>query len=143
MKHLFSSFLVSFALLGGQVVAASAPIDQAATAIAEGSVDQAREVLTDLLKTEPNNVEALLKLGGVELGAGNYPQAIDLLKKAASLDAATPRPFIGLALAYVHTGRGALAHAAIQEAVKRDPTKAETLKPLLERLEERSAPSGH
>ena len=50
---------------------------------------------------------------------------------------------IGLALAYVHTGRGALAHGAIEEAVKRDPGKAATLKPLLERLEARSAPSPH
>lgn len=142
MKHFLTRVLLTLALLSGPV-AATTPMDEAASAIAAGSIDQARDVLNNVLKSEPDNVEALLKLGGVELGAGNYPAAIDLLKKAAALDANTPRPFIGLALAYVHTGRGALAHGAIEEAVKRDPGKAVTLKPLLERLEARSAPSPH
>lgn len=140
MKRLLLSVLTTLTLLNGVASADVAPIDQAATAIEEGAIDRARELLTGLLQSEPDNVEALLKLGGLELGSGKYAEAIELLKKAASLDAATPRPFIGLALAYVHTGRGVLAHAAIQEAIRRDPRKAEALKPLLDRLAQADAP---
>lgn len=142
--------LLAAALLATGVAAANSPVQAAddpmsaiTTAMQAGRLDEARNLLENVLTETPGNVEALLKLGGLELGSGHYDRSIDLMKKAASLDAESPRPFIGLAIAYVHQGRGSLAYSAIEEAVRRDPGKKAALQPLIDRLAERADDSPH
>ena len=50
------------------------------------------------------------------------------------------RAFIGMGLSYIHLNRTALAQAALEEALRIDPSKEEQVRPLLEKLAEDSQP---
>ncbi len=117
-------------------------LDQSLIHLNAGENDAARDLLTFLLNTNPRNFEAQVRLGGLELASGHYPMAIKHLRIAAGLDSDSPRPFIGLSLAYMHTGQMSLAMASTEEAIRRDPSKKEALKPLLDRFAEKGIANG-
>lgn len=117
-------------------------LDKSLTHMQAGEADAARDVLRGIIDNDPKNFEAHVRLGGLELSTGHYSSAIEHLKMAAGLDQESPRPFIGLSLAYIHAGKNSLAMAATQEAIRRDPSKKEALQPLLDRFAEKEAAIG-
>lgn len=75
--------------------------------------DPAAEVnfLKGVLKTDPNNLNAWIKLGDVSMDAGNYPQAIDAYTRALELkpDNLAVRVDLGSCLRYVGQQERAIA----------------------------------
>ncbi|KAB2928199.1 MAG: PEP-CTERM system TPR-repeat protein PrsT [Dechloromonas sp.] len=68
--------------------------------VGEGKTDAARLRLAALLKTSPNNLDAMMEMGMLEQQAGNISEAVGWLEKARAFPAGAVRA--GLQLAELH-----------------------------------------
>jgi tetratricopeptide (TPR) repeat protein len=82
--------------------------------------------------------EPALRLGGFYLGQNRLAEAVERFQQAISAGlSAEPmraRAFVGMGVAYLHLGQSALARAALEEAVRIDPSREEQVRLLLDRL---------
>lgn len=89
-------------------------------------------------KVEPVSSDVLLRLAGFQLSRQQIDKSVASYQKVIGIEPKNSKAWIGLALAYVHIGDTGPARAALEEAIRVDPSRKESLKPLLARLDERS-----
>ncbi len=90
-----------------------------------GQFDKAAQILTLLVKSFPDNADALHMLGIIELEHGSFDQAVILVKNAVKLAPANPIFYNTLGNIEVHRKQFAQAENAFLSAIKHDPEKIE------------------
>ena len=100
----------------------------------EGKVEEARKSFEQAVSANPGSIDAHMKLGGLLLYDHNYTAAIGVYQQTISLDAKNAKAWIGLGVAYLHTGKRELSKAAFDEAVLADPSRKEQLAGLTEKF---------
>jgi len=120
---IISYSIIVVALLLGQstVQAASNPelavvIEQGDNALAAGQLDTALASFQKAAEIKPDTEQVQHKLASVYLLKGEYANSIQYFHKTLGFNAKNSKAFIGLSLAYLHTGQYALAKAALDEA---------------------------
>jgi predicted TPR repeat methyltransferase len=74
------------------------------------------------LQQRPDLAVAALGLGIALRQVGNYPEALEALRRAAALAPRRPEPWINIGQVNIAQGNRAAAAEALQEALKRKPT---------------------
>ena len=113
----------------------SSLLAQAYQAWSQGHLDQAQQLYEKAVKADPNSVEGHMKLAGLHLSRNNFSACIKEYQRVIGLDPKNAKAFIGLGLAYMHSGDKSLTRAAWEEALRLDPSRKEQLAPLLAKLE--------
>ena len=72
-----------------------------------------------------------------------YDNAISQFQQAIGLDANNASAFIGMGIAYLHSNRLGAAKAALGEAKRLVPDKANQIDDLINRVEQRSGVPSH
>jgi arylsulfatase A-like enzyme/tetratricopeptide (TPR) repeat protein len=90
--------------------------------LATGRYDEARALLEEALKLEPENTRALALLGPVYGRAGDLASAATTLEKAIALGETSPEIRRNLALVYVQQGKVPKAIAELQKASEDAPS---------------------
>ncbi|MDD5298241.1 MAG: tetratricopeptide repeat protein [Rhodocyclaceae bacterium] len=139
----FKAVLITLAavLLVPNAWAANAAPDAANTAslIAQGDQQWAAKKLEDAkasfeqaVAASPRSVEARMKLGGFLLANSKYSAAIQTYQQAISLDGNNVKAWMGLGMAYLHSGDKELSRAAFSEVVRIEPARRAQLAKLME-----------
>ena len=135
---------VTLVLLSSALPADEAPVNTA-TLISKGElqlqnndIDGAITTLTSAVANEPGSSLAHTRLGGAYLLGQRYDDAIDQFQQAIGLDADNASAFIGMGVAYLHSGRLGAAKAALGEAKRIDPAKTPQIDDLISRIDQRS-----
>jgi Tfp pilus assembly protein PilF len=137
----FSPAVTTAALLsvlsGGTLAAdsASSMISHGYQEWAAGHPDKAQELFERAVKTEPNSVEAHMKLAGLLLSSNNFGASVKEYQRVIGLDPNNAKAFIGLAISYMHSGDKSLTRAALNEALRIEPSRKQQLAPLLAQLD--------
>lgn len=92
------------------------PLDQAKVAYADRNYVRAEEQLRDLLKTDPNNLEATTLLGRVLCDRGRLHEAQNLFTSILKADANNFEALRGMARVYEGLGQSDLAVVYLQRA---------------------------
>lgn len=98
-----------------------------------GRPEDARKSFEQAIVINPRSIDAQMKLGGLQLSSLNYAAAIQTYQRTISLDGNNAKAWMGLGLAYLHTGQGELSRAAFGEAIRVDPSRSESLAKLMEK----------
>lgn len=127
--HLWT--LAALLALGSCVLAQEAPVSSPsplptpAASPEKPSLEPAiRERLEKLLAAEPDNVAALLELGGLESRVRNFDAALPLLQRAVRLAPEDVNAWLALGVAACDAGKLDLALAALSQAVVLEPRNA-------------------
>ena len=138
---------MTLALLSSALPADEAPVTTAIL-ISKGElqlqnndIDGAIATLTSAVAEEPESSLAHTRLGGAYLLGQRYDDAIDQFQQAIGLDANNASAFIGMGVAYLHSGRLGAAKAALGEAKRIDPEKTPQIDDLISRIDQRSGES--
>lgn len=99
---------------------------------AEKKLDEAKKNFEQAVTANPRSVEAHMKLAGFMLANQNFVPAIQTYQKTISLDNNNAKAWMGLGMAYLHTGQKDLSRAAFSEAVRIDPSRKAQLAKLTE-----------
>ncbi len=103
------------------------PMGEAELLRAAGRTDEAAALYTKLLDTDPDNVEALYRLGMVRAGAGAINEARDLLQRAVEIDPDFADGFSDLGVLCRRLGDGDGARAAYGRALALNPAHVDAL----------------
>ncbi|NLI30921.1 MAG: tetratricopeptide repeat protein [Nitrospiraceae bacterium] len=100
--------------------------------------EEANEALNDILKDDPEHVDALVRLGDIALGHDDTAAAMDYYRRAYAINAKSLPALLGLVAAHerIHNWQGALRH--IDEILDIDAANLTALykkQAVLERLE--------
>lgn len=140
-------FELTFSLGGYTSTQAQQGVEQLITeaqAFSEaGDLSQAHAKLIQAIETDPQSSLAHTRLGGVELLQRDYQSGIKRFQQAIMLERNNADAFVGLAVAYLHLGRYALAREALKEAQTLGPSKQQDIDKVLAWLDQRSARNGH
>jgi len=104
-----------------------------------GKLEDARKSFELAVAGDPRSVDAHMKLGGLLLSTNNLAPAIQTYQKAISLDARNAKAWIGLGMAYLHSGQRELSRAAFDEAIRVDPSRKTQLARLAEKPAQEAA----
>lgn len=86
-------------------------------------LDQAAAILKDVIKKNPQSLDAHRKLMGVYLLKQDYSRAIRTVQDAITLSPNDPKLFITLAFMYEHSGAFDYAKAMLDQALTLDPNQ--------------------
>ena len=103
-----------------------------------GQLDQAEQTLQTAVSKAPDSSLAYTRLGGVKVLRQQYGAGVQDFQQAIMLDQNNATAFVGMAVAYLHMGEQSLAKAALQEAMRLDPTKKPEIDKVLSWIEQRS-----
>jgi tetratricopeptide (TPR) repeat protein len=99
----------------------------------EGAEALFREAVANATDGEP-----ALRLGGFYLAQNRLAEAVERFQQAIGAGLPTgsmqARAFVGMGIAYLHLGQSALARAALEEALRADPSREAQVRPLLDEL---------
>lgn len=133
----------SLVLLGVLVAGANAAPADALERIAvgrqlleQGQLQPARTAFEAATLADPRSVDAHIRLAGVHIAMNDFVAAIGVYKQAIGLDPHNAKAFIGLGIAYLHSGDKSLTRAALQEALRIEPSRSAQLAPILAQLDE-------
>ena len=84
-------------------------------------LDEAAEILKNVINENPESLDAHRKLMGVYLLKQDYSNAIRTMQSAITLSPEDPKLFISLAFLYEHSGALELAKGMLGQALKLDP----------------------
>jgi Tfp pilus assembly protein PilF len=101
-------------------------------------LEQAEQTLQSAINKAPDSSLAYTRLGGVRVLRQQYSAGIQDFQQAIMLDQHNATAFVGLAVAYLHMGQQGLAKAALQEAVRLDPSKKPEVDKVLAWIEQRN-----
>lgn len=140
MKAVAAWSLVVSCLLGTGATAAPAEaverIAEGRQLLEKGQLPPARAAFEAATRADPRSVDAHLRLAGVHIAMNDFVAAIDVYKQAIGLDPHNAKAFIGLGIAYLHSGDKSLTRAALQEALRIEPGRSAQLAPILAQLDE-------
>jgi cytochrome c-type biogenesis protein CcmH/NrfG len=80
--------------------------------------------LKSILKEDPANLDALIKLGNISMDANRFDEAIDAYGKALEIDPTNSNVRVDMAVCYRRTGRSDRAVEEIEKAIAQDPKHA-------------------
>ena len=100
----------------------------------QGKLEPARTAFEAAAKADPRSVAAYMKLAGVNIAQNNFSAAIAIYKQAIGLDPNNAKAFIGLGIAYLHSGDKSLTRAALEEAMRLEPGRKTQLAPIIATL---------
>ena len=129
---LAAALLCSFAAAAGS---ASPLVDEADRLWAEGKLPQAQARFEAAVAAQPNAAAVRLRLAGFQLAQQQTSASIANYQQVISQDGTNSKAWIGLGLAYMHSGRRELARAAFAEAIRVDPSREEKIAPLIAKLD--------
>jgi tetratricopeptide (TPR) repeat protein len=90
-----------------------------------GAIAEAADRYGRVLQADPNNVEALFRLGRANCQQGRFDAGIELFQRALKIDPQHARSLNLLGLAFLRTGRPAEALTAFDRAIAADPKFAD------------------
>lgn len=102
----------------------STPMQAGMEAFARGDLPAAKIAFETLLRANPDDVVALVNLGGVEYRLKHFAEAEKALKKAVRLQPETGAAWLSLGAAYCDEDRLDEALAALAQAVLLEPKSA-------------------
>jgi tetratricopeptide (TPR) repeat protein len=101
--------------------------EAAIAAIKNGNIDEAKTILEDMLKLDPDNEQVALMLGALSAGTGELEQGTRLLTENLDPET-TPTPFIRAAtMAQIDAGDREEALKTLERAIKARPNDNELL----------------
>jgi Flp pilus assembly protein TadD len=103
----------------------------------EGKLSEALAVLREAVAAAPQSSPAYQRLGGAQLMSQDYAGSVESFQRAISLDATNAAAFVGMGMAYLHTGRFGQARAAMVEAKRLDPSKQDKLDEVIAWIDQR------
>ena len=118
-------------------------IEQGQVQAREGKLDEALATLQRAVDSEPRSSLAYTRLGGVQVLRQEYGASIKSFQQAIMLDQGNADAFIGMAVAYLHTGQYQMAREALKEAGELAPAKKQEIGNVLAWLDQRSGETGH
>jgi tetratricopeptide (TPR) repeat protein len=92
-----------------------------------GAIAEAADRYGRVLQTDPNNVEALFRLGRANCQQGRFDAGIELFQRALKVDPQHARSLNLLGLAFLRTGRPADALSVFDRAIAAEPKSADPL----------------
>ena len=107
-----------------------AKLDEILKLLHEGQLDQARPLLEEMLKREPNNIDVLYNLGMCYTELGLPDKAVSILKKCVELKPDFSNAHVALGFAYEKTNDTLSAEQHFLAAVKIDPNNSYALRNL-------------
>ena len=110
--------------------------------LAEGKTEEAIATLEGAVAVDPRSTLAHTRLGGARLMHQEYGAAIQDFRNALAADPNNADAFVGMAVAYLHSGDYALARAALGEARRLAPAKAAEIDQVLSYLDRRESGEG-
>ena len=134
-------FLVAvtiFAIVGLRASFAEDQLANADRLAAEGKLSEAIEAYSLVLERHPERADVHARLGGMYLMQQQYADAINSFQRSITLDVGQARAFVGMGMAYLHTGRHSLARAALEEARRIKPELSDDIEPVLVWMDSRS-----
>jgi Flp pilus assembly protein TadD len=105
--------------------------------LAQGKADEAVATLERAVAADPKSSQAHTRLGGARLMRQEYSAAIQDFRNALAADPTNADAFVGMAVAYLHSGDQALARAALEEARRLAPAKGPEIDRVLGYLDRR------
>lgn len=137
IAHLLAGLLVATACSMAVAAQTSAELIAKADRLwVEGKLDQAQQAFEAAAKVEPVSTAVLLRLAGFQLSRQDIVQSVQTYRRVIGMEPRNTKAWIGMGLAHLHTSDKELARAAFEEAIRIDPTRKESLKPLLAKLDE-------
>ena len=103
---------------------------------AEGKLEPAQKAYETALKADPRSIDAYMKVAGTQLARNDFTAAIESYKNVIGLDPTNAKAFIGLGIAYMHSGDKSLTKAALEEALRLEPQRKAQLAPIMSMLDE-------
>jgi tetratricopeptide (TPR) repeat protein len=107
-----------------------AKIDNVIELLKSGKLVQAKEILEEIIKNDPTNIDALYNLGMCFTELDQPDKAILLLKRCVELKPDFDNAFVALGFAYERTNDSENAKKYFLEAVKIDPNNSYALRNL-------------
>ena len=86
------------------------------------NIRQTIQSMEELLKGDPNNYEALVKLGNLYYDAAKFDKAIEFYSRAVEIDNSDPNVLTDLGTSYRNTGSLEKAIEQYDQAHEKDPT---------------------
>ena len=102
-----------------------------------GQLGPAQSAFEAAVAAQPEALTPRLRLAGFQLANQQTSASIDNYRKIISQAPNNSTAWIGLGLAYLHSGQPELARAALAEAVRVDPSRQEKIAPLIAKLDAR------
>jgi cytochrome c-type biogenesis protein CcmH/NrfG len=137
LAPLLAGLLALLCSFSAAAATASGLVDEADRLWREGKVQQAQQRFEAAVAAQPDAAPVRLRLAGFQLAQQQTSASIASYRQVISQEASNSKAWIGLGLAYLHSGRRELARAAFSEAVRVDPARQEALAPLIANLEAR------
>jgi tetratricopeptide (TPR) repeat protein len=78
-------------------------------------------LLKSILKEDPDNLQALIKLGNISMDSNRFQQAIDAYSKALEIDPRNVNVRVDMGTCYRRSGRSDKALEEFQKAIEIDP----------------------
>jgi cytochrome c-type biogenesis protein CcmH/NrfG len=100
------------------------PITQAPGGPSPLQTENQMKFLKSILKEDPTNLDALIKLGNLSMDSNRFEEAIDAYSRALKIDPANTNVRVDMAVCYRRTGRSDRAVEEIELAIEKDPTHA-------------------
>jgi Tfp pilus assembly protein PilF len=147
MKPPIRLLLVMVCALSLNTAVAAVPADATALLargerlLQQGKLEPARKALEGAVKADPRSLDACMKLAGVNIALNNFSAAIPLYKQAIALNPNNARAFIGMGIAYLHSGDKSMSRALFEEAIRIEPRRKQQLEPILAQLQEEGMPA--
>jgi tetratricopeptide (TPR) repeat protein len=144
MRYSFSAALLT-AIVSASAFAGAGDelISQGESQLQAGQIEEAIGTLHQAVSADPGSSLAYTRLGGAQVLHQEYDAGIESFKQAIKLDGNNANAFVGMAVAYLHTDRDALARAALEEAKRIDPSKQAKVDELIALIDERASGSEH
>ena len=123
----------------GTALAATARdyLEQADLAWSKDDLEGAEKLFLEAVANATDG-EPALRLGGFYLGQNRLAEAVERFQEAITVglpgEPMQARAFVGMGIAYLHLGQRALARAALEEALRVDPSREEQVRALLDEL---------
>lgn len=104
-----------------------------------GEIDAGLALFRQAAEQDPKSSLAQTRIGGAFLLKQEYGEAIEAFRAAIALDAGNAAAFVGMAVAYLHSGDYALARAALEEARRIDPSKEDKIDKIVAWIDQRES----
>jgi tetratricopeptide (TPR) repeat protein len=108
-------------------VGTQAVLRRANALLTAGDLDAAQPLYERVLASHPDDIAALVNLGNVHLRRRDWPRALPLFERAATLAPRDPHPRLGLAMALIGTGRRERGLAEVDAVLRLDPDHLQAL----------------
>lgn len=120
----------------------TALIQEGEASLKAGEIDSGLALFRQAVQTDPGSSLAHTRLGGALLLKQENAEAIETFRKAIMLNGDNADAFVGMAIAYLHSGDYALARASLEEAKRIDPAKAPKVDELIAHIDRRESGDG-